>query len=398
MKKYPYRVLTMASLLVVTTVNVTPTIQALAQEQQGIQIDYKQGQLNLKQEDQTNFEESLKELGTNYATMQTYAQAITSAADVNLKDVDFGSDRLLKKSLPAHQQTAKTHAKEWIQNLAPKMLAVNEGIIQYDNQFQIYSDELVTSIDAKDKEQIKALLKSLVTQAKDQKKDVNDIINKLHTFDMNLSKDTQNFEEASNQFITMLDGNGELLKKLAQEIENCQNTINTQLNVFIGSAIGMGFGVGAGGLAIGLAVYSGGVLIPVILGVGAVATLVSAGYVTATSYGALNHATEGLIKLTRQQSTAKTAVSTLTLAQSSVGMFLANLQQARTALGNISTQWSTTELKYESLLKNIDAMAPEKLNLIKLDVKIAQQSWKNLKKWAETVQIDLAGIQEVPKK
>ncbi|PEP96976.1 HBL/NHE enterotoxin family protein [Bacillus toyonensis] len=393
MRKFPYKVIAMTSLLAMTTVNLTPPIQAFAQEQ-AISVNHKQGTLNLKKEDAENFKKNLAAMDSYYVTMQVYAQKINAEADINLDQVDLDQkDISLKKDLPAHQQVARENAKFWDENLKKQMIKVNQGIISYDTQFQTYSKDLEEAIDKNDKEKIKSVIKGrLMKNAKKQKDDVDDVITKLDQFDKKLGEDIRAFEVDGNQLIAILVGKDSLIKSLGTQIDTYNATIDQNLKYLIGGAVGMGIAVGAGGLAIGLAVLSGGTLVPVILGVGAISILAGAGYTAYTNYQSMNNAKVELEKTSKKLTAANIALGTLKGAQSSVTNLHTAVGEAREALAHISTQWGTTYAKYETLLDDIDTMSPEELNLIKSDLEVAKNSWIDLKAWAEKIQDQLSGL------
>ncbi|MGR5996146.1 HBL/NHE enterotoxin family protein [Bacillus cereus] len=155
MRKFPYKVVAMASLLAMTTVNLTPPIQAFAQEQV-FSVNHEQGPSNLNQEKTAEFKKNLTDMNSYYATMQVYTQKISAEADINLDKVDLDrQDEDLKTKLPAHQQVARDNAKFWNTTVKQQSLKINQGIISYDTQFQTYSNQLEAAIDANDKEKIK---------------------------------------------------------------------------------------------------------------------------------------------------------------------------------------------------------------------------------------------------
>ncbi|MCQ6530994.1 HBL/NHE enterotoxin family protein [Bacillus mycoides] len=397
MRKNPYTVLAMASLLAMTTVNLAPPIQAFAQEQ-AISVNHKQGQMNLNKEDKENFQTNLTDMVSYYVTMQVYTQKILAETDINLEQVDLNyKDSSLKKDLPAHQQVARENATFWNGNLKKQMLKVNQGIISYDMQFKEYSKSLKTAIDAKDKETIKKLIaERLMKNVKKQQNDVNEVIENLNAFDLKLGHDIRAFDADGKKLIAILAGKDSLITVLGNQIDTYNATIDQSLKYLIGGAVGTGISVGIGGLAIGIAVLSGGTLVPVILGVGAISLLAGAGYTAYTNYDSMNTAKEGLKKVSQQLATANQALETLKGAQSSVDNLQKAVGEARGALGHISIQWGTTYMKYESLLDNIDTMSPDELELIKEDLEVAKKSWEDLRTWAEKIQNQLSGLNTIP--
>ncbi|HHL0974558.1 TPA: HBL/NHE enterotoxin family protein [Bacillus cereus] len=396
MRTHPYKVLAMASALAMTTVNLTPPIQAFAQEK--MSVTHNQEYVNTNKEEQENFKTNLTAMNSYYVAMQVYAQKISAEADIHLDQVDLDAkDSSLKQDLPAHQEVARENAAFWNKSLKTQMLKVNQGIISYDTQFQEYSKSLEQAIAAKDKETIKKLIADrLMKNAKKQQNDVNDVIANLDTFDLKLGHDIRDFDTDGKRLIAILAGKDSLIEALIKQIDTYHATIDQSLQYLIGSAVGMGVSVGVGGLAIGLAVFSGGVLVPVILGVGAISLLAGAGYASYNNYTSMNTAKEGLKKASQQLAMTNTALATLKGAQSSVNNLYKAVSEARETLGHISSQWGTTYMKYESLLNNIDTMSPDELSFITADLEVAKNSWADLRTWAEKIQNQFAGMATIP--
>ncbi|HFK1409900.1 HBL/NHE enterotoxin family protein [Bacillus sp. AF62] len=393
MRKFPYKVVAMASLLAMTSVNLIPPIQAFAQEQ-AISVNHKQGPSNLNKEDTANFKTNLTDMNSYYVTMQIYTQKINAEADINLDQVELDSrDEALKTQLPAHQQKARENAKFWNENLKKQLLKVNQGIISYDTQFQTYSNDLEAAIDENDKEKIKSLIKSrLMKNAKKQQDDVGGVIKQLDMFSDTLGQDIRAFDADGKRLIAILVGKDSLIASLGTQIDTYNATIDQSIKYLIGSGVGAGLAVGAGGVAIVLAVCSGGTLVPVILGTAAFAAFIGSSYTAYTNYESMNTAKEGLKRASEQLSTANTALGTLKGAQSSINNLHTAVKDAREALGHISTQWGTTYEKYETLLDNIDTMSPEELKLIKSDLEVTTKSWQDLREWAGKIQEQLSGL------
>ncbi|OQR53358.1 HBL/NHE enterotoxin family protein [Bacillus sp. CDB3] len=390
MRKYPYKVLAMAALLTMTTANLTPPIQALAQEQ-AITVNYQQAQLNPPK---TELQKQLTDMDNYYVVMQVYSQMITGQADITLEQIDLESkDSELKTELPAHQKVARANAKFWDGTLKKELIDVNQGIISYDNQFQQYSKNLAKAIDDQDKEAIKNVItKRLMKNAKNQQEAVDDLINQLGKFDDKLVKDNQAFDEDGKRLVAILAGKDSLIAALEKQIVTYSTTIDRSLKYLIGGALTTGVGLGVGGLAVGLAVFSGGIMVPVILGVGALATISGGGYTAYANYDSMSNAKEALKNATQQLSTTRSALVTLKEAQSSVGNLHKTIREARTTLGHISTQWGGTYAKYNTLLKDIDGMSLEELAFIKDDLEVAKNSWTDLRKWAEGIQKQISAV------
>ncbi|PEZ44436.1 hypothetical protein CN345_04435 [Bacillus thuringiensis] len=392
MKKYPYKVLAMASVLTIATLDLTPSIQAFAQEQ-AVTVNYKQAELEFDVP-KTELQKQLSDIDNYYIAMQVYSQKITEEPNINLEKVELdSSDSTLRKDLSDHQQTARANAQFWNRTLKQDIIEINQGIISYDNQFQEYSKELEKAINAQDKETIKEIIiEGFMENTEDQKNTVDDLITKLEKFDDKLQKDNQAFQADGERLVTILVGKDSLIGILEKEILTYNKTIDQSLKYLISGAIATGVGIGVGGLAIGLAVLSGGTLVPVILGVGALATIAAGGYLAYANYDSMNTAKEGLKNATQQVSTARLAITTLQGAQSSVKNMHETIQEARKTLGKVSTQWGTTHAKYKTLIKDIDRMNPEQLKLLKTKLAISKNSWKDLRGWAEKIQVQLSGL------
>ncbi|PES11324.1 hypothetical protein CN488_29365, partial [Bacillus anthracis] len=211
MKKYPYKVLAMASVLTIATLDLTPSIQAFAQEQ-AVTVNYKQAELEFDVP-KTELQKQLSDIDNYYIAMQVYSQKITEEPNINLEKVELdSSDSTLRKDLSDHQQTARANAQFWNRTLKQDIIEINQGIISYDNQFQEYSKELEKAINAQDKETIKEIIiEGFMENTEDQKNTVDDLITKLEKFDDKLQKDNQAFQADGERLVTILVGKDALI-------------------------------------------------------------------------------------------------------------------------------------------------------------------------------------------
>ncbi|ANS52209.1 hypothetical protein BM86_23705 [Bacillus thuringiensis] len=395
MRKYPYKVIAMASLLTMATVNVGPSIQAYAQEQT---ITVKQKQEHLKLAPEQILKESLVKSSSNALTMQIYARTILGQSDINLANIDLGSDSNLQTKLTNHQKSAREHAQFWENTLQKQIIRTNQAVISYDNRFQEYYNSLISAIDDQDKSEIKRQINSLRRSIQSNQKTVGEVIDQLKGFQTKLNTDKQNFQTDGEKVITILAGKDSVIGVLEKQITGYNDAIHKHMNYLIGGSVAIGLSLGIGGLAIGLAVVSGGILVPVILGGGALALLAGSGYLAYENYDAMNNAKKGLQDTTQQLTAARAAVNVLTAAKSSVNAMSDAVEKAIPALQNIKTQWETMDAKYETLVEDVDWMNPEQLKGLKVDLDVAKSSWDDLKTWAEKIQGDLSGLNLETKK
>ncbi|PHE52965.1 enterotoxin, partial [Bacillus toyonensis] len=161
------------------------------------------------------------------------------------------------------------------------------------------------------------------------------------------------FKDDSNQLKSILESTNAGIPLLQQQIDNFNNIIKENNDK-------------RGGY-IALSVFMPPVGIPLIV----------------TADKNIASAQQEIEQLKSRISGAEAELVILTDAKNKTEHMTETIDTAIDALQNISNQWHTIGAKYNSLLKNIDKIDPDRLAIIKVDLKIAKDSWQDLKNYAD---------------
>ncbi|PEC22643.1 HBL/NHE enterotoxin family protein [Bacillus cereus] len=302
------------------------------------------------------FKEVMEKMGANILTMDSYAQTIRNQQQTDLSKISsIKSD--LQANMIKHQKDAQTNATYWLDNLKPHMMKTIQNSVSYNDTFQASYDQLLAALDQKDSATFKATFKfrlvRLYRSILENSEEVDKLLESLKTFRNKMAEDTRSFKDDSNQLKSILESTNAGIPHLQQQIDNCNNTIKQNYD-------------NRGGY-IALAVFLpfvGGPLID-------------------TANKNIASAQQELEQLKSRISGAEAELVILTDAKNKTEHMTETIDTAITALQNISNQWHTIGSKYDSLLQNIDLIDPDELASIKTDLKIAKDSWQDLKNYAD---------------
>ncbi|MEC2613676.1 hemolytic enterotoxin HBL lytic component L1, partial [Bacillus cereus] len=145
MKKFPFKVLTLATLATVITATTGNTIHAFAQETTA--QEQKVGNYALGPE---GLKKALAETGSHILVMDLYAKTMIKQPNVNLSNIDLGSEGgELLKNIHLNQELSRINANYWLDTAKPQIQKTARNIVNYDEQFQNYYDTLVETVQKK---------------------------------------------------------------------------------------------------------------------------------------------------------------------------------------------------------------------------------------------------------
>ncbi|WP_283747523.1 non-hemolytic enterotoxin subunit C [Bacillus cereus] len=302
------------------------------------------------------FKEVMEKMGANILTMDSYAQTIRNQQQTDLSKISSIKGDL-QANMIQHQKDAQTNATYWLDNLKPHMMKTIQNSVSYNDTFQASYDQLLAALDQKDSAKFKSTFKfrlvRLYRSILENSEEVDKLLERLKTFRNKMAEDTRSFKDDSNQLKSILESTNAGIPHLQQQIDNCNNTIKQNYD-------------NRGGY-IALAVFLpfvGGPLID-------------------TANKNIASAQQELEQLKSRISGAEAELVILTDAKNKTEHMTETIDTAITALQNISNQWHTIGSKYDSLLQNIDLIDPDELASIKTDLKIAKDSWQDLKNYAD---------------
>ncbi|MGE6402902.1 non-hemolytic enterotoxin subunit C [Bacillus cereus] len=302
------------------------------------------------------YKEVMEKMGANILTMDSYALTIINQQLTDLSKISsINGD--LQANMIQHQNDAQTNAIYWFDDLKPHMMKTIQNSVSYNDTFQASYNQLLAALDQKDSATFKATFKfglvRLYRNILENSEEVDKLLERLKTFRNKMAEDTRSFKDDSNQLNSILESTNAGIPLLQQQINNYNNTIKQNYD-------------NRGGY-IALAVFLpfvGGPLID-------------------TANKNIASAQQEIEQLKSRISGAEAELVILTDAKNKTELMTATIDTAIDALQNISNQWHTIGSKYDSLLKNVDNINPDRLALLKIDLKIAKDSWQDLKNYAD---------------
>ncbi|WP_430477183.1 HBL/NHE enterotoxin family protein [Bacillus cereus] len=298
------------------------------------------------------YKEVMEKMGANILTMDSYAQTIRNQQQTDLSKISsINGD--FKANMIQHQKDAQTNAIYWLDNLKPDIMKTIQNSVSYNDTFQASYDQLLAAIDKKDIVTFKFRLVRLYRSILDNSQEVDGLLEKLITFRNEMAEDTRSFKADSNQLKAILESTNAGIPLLQQQIDNFNNIIKENYDK-------------RGGY-IAAAVFMPPVGIPLIV----------------TADNNIASAQQEIEQLKSRISGAEAELVILTDAKNKTEHMTETIDTAIIALENISNQWHIIASKYDSFITNIDNINPDKLVLIKTQLKIAKDSWQDLKNYAD---------------
>lgn len=404
MVKNTYKILTLSTLAAVGIAHNSTSINVLAKEKmvedihQQVQNPYGLGPEALKA--------ALTNTGSHALVMDLYAKSIIQAPIINLADQNLEEvDKEKIAIIPLHQNTARIHANDWLDNLKPKVINTNENIINFNRQFQEYYNTLIDAVEKANKAVLKKGLNNLTFTIQKNKKAVEELIHDLTIFKNKLYNDNNSFNLDIDHVSAILTGNQALIPQLEKEIESLKGT--TESHTFY-SHLSYGAGLGAGTVLGTVLIVLGILTIVGTLGFGA---KVGAGFITGgitSSGGAIAGAVLGakqaeaaknvdnkMIELIAKKDNAHRAILGLTAAKNQLSELQATINLAIDSLTSMKNQWDTMGAKYRGLINGLDSIQPQQLSLVKDDLELAKDDWNDIKKYADILSKDLSNVGKV---
>ncbi|MGX4668458.1 non-hemolytic enterotoxin subunit B [Cerasibacillus sp. JNUCC 74] len=331
--------------------------------------------------------EAMKTTGSNALVMDLYALTVIKQPNISFKYVNSIETNLQKKIL-MDQDNARENAKEWLDQLKTQLIATNENIINYDNKFEGYYNKLLEATENKDTQALTARLTRLSNSVLENKREVDKLIVDLKQFREKLQTDTQKLKANTNQLSTILTSQDTGIPLFQKQIDAYYESISKYNNILIASSVA----TAAGPIAIvgGVAVLVTGAGTPLGIGLIAGGAGATGGGITGIVLAkqGIDQAQEEIKVLTGNIEEAQIQLASITAIKKQMEFLTDTIDLAIDSLQNISTQWSTMEAKYRSLVSNIDIMDPEDFELLKEDLVIAKTSWSNIKDFAEKLYVE----------
>lgn len=302
--------------------------------------------------------------------IQTYVAAILKQTDIVLDELP---------DLPTYQKVARQHAELWLNQVLPAIINTNADIIDYANGFLAFYDTLVKlaeQIDTGDKSQVEkfaeglVLLRNNISRKESQAKYTE---TQLEDFSSKLNVDHDIFTKQAAAATKVLEGADGQLEKISGEID----TINSQLNVYIGVMSGGAVGIVGGivmilvgsfaaietaGISTGLVVAGAGLL------VGGIGAEITGG----VEYGL---AVEKKKELQESLAADKQGIGILKHINGLLDGFVNQMDSAIKSAGVLRQQWTLLSDNLDQVIADLDKN-PGSLGLVAM-LKTAKGDWEN---------------------
>ncbi len=135
--------------------------------------------------------------------MDSYAKLIQNQQETDLSKISSINSEF-KGNMIQHQRDAKINAAYWLNNMKPQIMKTDQNIINYNNTFQSYYNDMLIAIDQKDSGKLKADLEKLYADIVKNQNEVDGLLGNLKAFRDRMAKDTNSFKEDTNQLTSIL--------------------------------------------------------------------------------------------------------------------------------------------------------------------------------------------------
>jgi len=336
----------------VTTSNIVP-LHPLAAEQKG--------QIHSLQESNKNyslgpagFQDVMAQTTSSVFAMDAYAKTIRDQQETDLSKISAVNSSL-RENMIKHQKEAKLNATYWLDEMKPQILKTDQNIVEFNDTFQAYYNNLLAAMDQKDSGKLKSDLEKLYNVILNNQSEVDKLLGNLKTFRNRMAEDTKSFKDDANQLTSILASTNAGIPLLQQQINTYNDSIKKSNDMVIAGAA----------LCVALI------------------TCLAGGPMIAVAKKDIANAEREIENLKARISGAQAEVAILTDVKNKTINMTETIDAAITSLQNISNQWYTIGAKYNNLLQNVKGISPEEFTFIKEDLNTARDSWQDVKNYTE---------------
>ncbi|MBG0969264.1 HBL/NHE enterotoxin family protein [Bacillus sp. SRB3LM] len=339
-KKKMIAILTIGTL----SINVFPTLLEAAQSTPII------GQQEMYFSCPTEFKSALAQTDASMIIMQSYVKNIQKQPEIFLENIQIIDDDL-RSDIIYHQKIAKENAIKW-EKVKNNILKTNQSIIEFNTQIQLQYQHLFMALQEKQSEKLQYNIKNLLDLVSQNKNKSEQMAGMLQEFQFNIEEDVRNFKKDVNILMPIIDNEIGYISGLQNQINANYEVIKKNKDILW--------------------------------------DLISSGRANTNNLADVKKkiaTTETDIqRLKASLSGIQSDVSTLIDTQNNMNNIIEVITLAIKALQEIKQQWDIVQTKCTSLLKSIDDMDPEVLELMKADLMIAKKEWQDLKEYVEQLQ------------
>ena len=303
-------------------------------------------------------------------------------------------------TLNGNLDIAKLHAQGWVDTLAPDINAkVPQAIINYGNIFTSATGDilqiLATTNDnpsPADMKKIVALLKAMLNSLEAQQQVVTSLQTRLRQFSEDVLQDNTDLQTGTDSIQSALDLDEQTKQNVMGMILRLQTDIAINSQKVLESEIGLGVGIFIAVAAFGLAVATGGLAAPLLVGAIAVAG-VGAAVGTTTAYSVDSQREMAQLLKEQQKLTDETnQILALTGLVGTLNQIVALNEAAQQALTVVATQWDDLKSKLQSVITDLQQAGSVTGILQQVELQAAQTAWAQLVQFATQMQLVTSSI------
>jgi hypothetical protein len=347
---------------------------------------------------------ALQGTGATAIVVQSYCNQVLKQPDINLSDLPED----VRNRLPPindHLVLARGHAKDYLDRIQPRMIAVITDIHGYAQQFTSFYGLINRKLDEwgsgspQAKKDALDLLTALRGDIGTRKQAASDVLSDLRTFRTNITGDAKNFNESVSKADIIIGGDQGYLKTLDKTIDELDSKIGGAIaGVALGglAVVGGAFLIAVGGIASFVTAGTSSVLVGVgvVVLVGGVAATTASGIV-------LGNLVAQKGKLMEQREEIKAELKILKDLKGSIANLSGAISPAIEATTNMVNAWNILDGNMGNVIDAIDsARTSSSLPiLVRAYLGTANEQWGTVQKNASTIEEQLSGVQtkEVPK-
>ncbi|QWH20814.1 hemolysin (plasmid) [Bacillus mycoides] len=364
-KKIPYKLLAVSTLLTITTANVVSPVATFAS---GIE-QTNNGDMSLSA-NEVKMKETLQKAGLFAKSMSAYSYMLIKNPDVNFERITINGYADLPNKIVKDQKNARAHAITWDTQVKKQLLDTLTGIVEYDTKFENYYETIVDAINTGDGDTLKEGITDLRGEIQQNQKVAQQLIQELTKLRDAIGQDVRSFGSNKDLLQSILKNQGADVEADEKRLNEVLGSVNyyKQLesdgfNVMKGAILGLPI---IGGIIVGVAQDNLGKLEPTL--------------------AELRKTVDYKITLNRVVGVAYNNISEMHKA----------LDDAINALTYMSTQWHDLDSQYSGVLGHIENVSQKadqnKYKFLKPNLNAAKDSWKTLRTDAVTLK---EGIKEL---
>lgn len=309
-------------------------------------------------------------------------------------------------TLKGHLDTAKEHALFWTTDVAPQIGSiVPQSIIDFNNEFSVNAAAIMAilqpatdtrrSLTQDELKRVIGLIESTLASVEEQKSSIKVVGDNVKKVAGDFVKDHENLVEGQNGAAAAVKLAKQEQLAIGNKIQELQTRLDAARAKATASGIGLGVSIFIAAACFALAFATGGATLAVIGAIGLVGVGVSAtftGIFTAEISSLIEEISEKQTMLADKQK----QVSALSGLTDTVNKLIGHNEEAKTAMTNVQTMWSTLYVKMDAVVKNLKAGkdVAETLKLSKIGA--AQRSWNDAAAFAQKIQDTASGTQVLP--